>query len=110
MLPRQKLKATLAIDGDHYRLRLESAAYVRAAWIDFGALDVQVEDNLLDLLPGETRDIAVRGPVDLAALRGEGEDPQRSLAHVCHDLNSWICWKFSTRSWPLAAWPVRGIG
>ncbi|TGT41861.1 hypothetical protein, partial [Mesorhizobium sp. M8A.F.Ca.ET.167.01.1.1] len=36
MLPRQKLKATLAIDGDHYRLRLESAAYVRAAWIDFG--------------------------------------------------------------------------
>lgn len=33
------------------------------------ALDVQVEDNLLDLLPGETRDIAVRGPVDLAALR-----------------------------------------
>jgi len=42
---------------------------VRAAWIDFGALDVQVEDNLLDLLPGETRDIAVRGPVDLVTLR-----------------------------------------
>ena len=54
LLPRQKLKATLSIEGDHYRLRLESAAYVRAAWIDFGALDVQVEDNLLDLLPGET--------------------------------------------------------
>ncbi|MNS75487.1 Glycosyl hydrolases family 2, TIM barrel domain [compost metagenome] len=69
VLPRQQLKSTLAIDGDHYRLRLQSAALVRAAWIDFGALDVQVEDNLLDLLPGETRDIAVRGPVDLAALR-----------------------------------------
>lgn len=69
VLPRQKLKATLSIEGDHYRLRLESAAYVRAAWIDFGALDVQVEDNLLDLLPGETRDIAVRGPVDLVTLR-----------------------------------------
>ena len=69
VLPRQALKAVLAIDGDHYRLRLQSAAYVRAAWIDFGALDVQVEDNLLDLLPGETRDIAVRGPVDLATLR-----------------------------------------
>ena len=69
MLPRQKLKATLSIEGDHYRLRLESAAYVRAAWIDFGALDVQVEDNLLDLLPGEIRDIAVRGPVDLTTLR-----------------------------------------
>ena len=68
-MPRQKLKAALSIEGDHYRLRLESATYVRAAWIDFGALDVQVEDNLLDLLPGETRDIAVRGPVDLAALR-----------------------------------------
>ncbi|PSD30559.1 beta-mannosidase, partial [Stenotrophomonas maltophilia] len=69
VLPRQKLKATLSIEGEHYRLRLESAAYVRAAWIDFGALDVQVEDNLLDLLPGETRDIAVRGPADLATLR-----------------------------------------
>ena len=69
VLPRQKLKATLSIEGDHYRLRLESAAYVRAAWIDFGALDVQVEENLLDLLPGETRDSAVRGPVDLVTLR-----------------------------------------
>ncbi len=69
VLPRQAVKAVLAIDGDHYRLRLQSAAYVRSAWIDFGALDVQVEDNLLDLLPGETRDIAVRGPVDLATLR-----------------------------------------
>jgi len=69
VLPRQQLTSTLAIDGDHYRLRLQSAALVRAAWIDFGALDVQVEDNLLDLLPGETRDIAVRGPVDLTALR-----------------------------------------
>jgi beta-mannosidase len=69
ILPRQKLKASLSIDGDHYRLRLESAAYMRSAWIDFGALDVQVEDNLLDLLPGETRDIAVRGPVDLVTLR-----------------------------------------
>jgi beta-mannosidase len=69
VLPRQKLKATLAIDGDHYRLRLQSAAYVRAAWIDFGALDVTLEDNLLDLLPGETRDIAIRGPVDLTTLR-----------------------------------------
>ena len=69
VLPRQKLKATLSIEGDHYRLRLDSAAYVRATWIDFGALDVQVEDNLLDLLPGETRDIAVRGPVDLTTLR-----------------------------------------
>jgi beta-mannosidase len=69
VLPRQQLTSTLAIDGDHYRLRLHSAALVRAVWIDFGALDVQVEDNLLDLLPGETRDIAVRGPVDLAALR-----------------------------------------
>ena len=69
VLPRQKLKAALSIEGDHYRLRLESAAYVRATWIDFGALDVQVEDNLLDLLPGETRDIAVRGPVDLTTLR-----------------------------------------
>ena len=29
----------------------------------------QVEENLLDLLPGETRDIAVRGPVDLVTLR-----------------------------------------
>ena len=68
VLPRQQLTSTLAIDGDHYRLRLHSAALVRAAWVDFGALDVQVEDNLLDLLPGETRDIAVRGPVDLTAL------------------------------------------
>jgi len=68
-LPSQALRATLQTEGDHYRLRLQSKAYVRAAWIDFGALDVQVEDNLLDLLPGETRDIAVRGPVDLATLR-----------------------------------------
>ena len=42
---------------------------MRAAWVDFGALEVQLEDNLLDLLPGESRDINVRGPVDLATLR-----------------------------------------
>ncbi|MDI9249658.1 glycoside hydrolase family 2 protein, partial [Stenotrophomonas sp. RS-48] len=69
VLPRQALRATLDIEGDHYRLRLQSRAFVRAAWVDFGALDVRLEDNLLDLLPGESRDISVRGPVDLATLR-----------------------------------------
>jgi beta-mannosidase len=69
VLPRQALRATLDIEGDHYRLRLQSSAFVRAAWVDFGALEVQLEDNLLDLLPGESRDISVRGPVDLATLR-----------------------------------------
>lgn len=69
VLARDALRATLEIDGGQYRLRLQSRALVRAAWIDFGALDVRLEDNLLDLLPGETRDIAVNSSADLATLK-----------------------------------------
>ncbi|KAF1017316.1 MAG: Exo-beta-D-glucosaminidase [Stenotrophomonas maltophilia] len=68
-LHRDALRVRLESSGDHYQLRLDSTALVRAAWIDFGTLDVQLDDNLLDLLPGETRTIAVRSSADLASLQ-----------------------------------------
>jgi len=59
-------------DALETELMLRDIAQCRALGCDgvvIGALDVQVEENLLDLLPGETRDSAVRGPVDLVTLR-----------------------------------------
>lgn len=64
----QKFKVMLFIEGDYYCLWLESVVYVCVVWIDFGVLDVQVEDNLLDLLLGEICDIVVCGLVDLVVL------------------------------------------
>lgn len=68
-LAANQLRAELSADGDSYRLRLHAAGLVRAVWIDFGDTGANVDDNAFDLLPGETRDLRVRGDASLDALR-----------------------------------------
>jgi beta-mannosidase len=56
-------------DGDGYVLTLRSPTLVRALWIGFDGLDATLDDNALDLLPGETMTIRLRSDADLATLQ-----------------------------------------
>jgi len=69
-LPRGTLHSRVEAqeDGSTF-VRLKASGVVRAAWLEFEGVDVAVDDNLLDLLPGETRDISIRADANLAALR-----------------------------------------
>ncbi|HBK45459.1 MAG TPA: beta-mannosidase [Xanthomonadaceae bacterium] len=62
-------RAELRAEGDHHVLRLRSEALVRAVWVGFGDTEASIEDNAFDLLPGQTRELVVRGGADLAAVR-----------------------------------------
>jgi beta-mannosidase len=64
-----KIDSELRTDGDGYLLTLRSPTLVRALWIDFDGLDAALEDNALDLVPGETVTIRLRAETDLATLR-----------------------------------------
>lgn len=64
-----QLQAELRAEGDHAVLRLHAGQLVRATWIAFDGLDAELEDNAFDLLPGETRELAVRSRAGLPALR-----------------------------------------
>ncbi|MET0130870.1 MAG: glycoside hydrolase family 2 protein [Stenotrophomonas chelatiphaga] len=64
-----QLQASLQGEGDARDVVLQAQGLVRAAWIDFGANEVLLEDNLLDLLPGERRVLRVRSGTDAETLR-----------------------------------------
>lgn len=64
-----QLQAQLEETAGAIHVVLQAHGLVRAAWIDFGDLDAQVEDNLLDLLPGERRVLRVTSPLDASQLR-----------------------------------------
>lgn len=70
-LSRATINAELrtAGDGEGYLLTLGSPTLVRALWIDFDGLDAALENNALDLVPGETVTIRLRAEADLATLR-----------------------------------------
>lgn len=68
--PEPGIQATLQRTGTGvYRLDLRAAALARAVWIDFGALDAELSDNALTLLPGEAVSLRVSSRADLALLR-----------------------------------------
>ncbi|MEK0266118.1 glycoside hydrolase family 2 protein [Stenotrophomonas rhizophila] len=64
-----KIDSALRTDGDGYLLTLRSPTLVRALWIDFDGLDAALEDNALDLVPGETVTIRLTSAADLATVR-----------------------------------------
>ena len=64
-----QLHSELRAQGDHYVLRLRSAGLVRGIWIAFDGNLASVQDNALDLLPGQSRELVVRSAADLATLR-----------------------------------------
>ncbi|MGE8247224.1 MAG: beta-mannosidase [Stenotrophomonas maltophilia] len=68
-LSRPAIDSALRADGDGYVLTLRSPTLVRALWIAFDGLDATLDDNALDLVPGETVTIRLRADADLATLR-----------------------------------------
>lgn len=68
-LPQVKIDSVLREDGDGYVLQLRAPQLVRALWIEFDGLDANLEDNALDLLPGETVTIRMRAAADATTLR-----------------------------------------
>lgn len=68
-LSRPAIDSALRADGHGYVLTLRSATLVRALWIAFDGRDATLDDNALDLVPGETVTIRLRADADLATLR-----------------------------------------
>jgi beta-mannosidase len=68
-LAADQLQTELRAQGDHHVLRLRSAGLVRGIWIGFDGNLASVQDNAFDLLPGQSRELVVRGDADLATLR-----------------------------------------
>lgn len=63
------LRAELRRDGDGYVVEIEAARLARAVWIDFGALDAELSDNALTVLPGERVQLRLNSTANEDALR-----------------------------------------
>ncbi len=74
-LPPPEIHSEVNIDGDsgpgHYWIELSAGRLARAVWMSFGDLDVDLEDNAFDLLPGEHRRIALHSNAPLESLRSK---------------------------------------
>lgn len=68
-LTRTKIDSDLRADGEGYVLTLRSPTLVRALWIDFDDRDATLDDNALDLVPGEAKTLRLRSDADLDTLR-----------------------------------------
>ncbi|SEP12292.1 beta-mannosidase [Luteibacter sp. UNC138MFCol5.1] len=68
-LPRPELSTKLRSEGGRTLLTVTAKRLARAVWIDTGDLDVRLDENAFDLLPGESVDIVVKGDVDIDTLR-----------------------------------------
>ncbi len=64
-----KIHSTLRADGEGAVLTLRAPKLMRALWIDFDGVDATLDDNALDLVPGETVTIHLRSEADLPTLR-----------------------------------------
>ncbi len=64
-----RIDAELRADGDGYVLTLRSSTLMRALWVAFDGVDATLDDNALDLVPGETVSIRLRSGADLDTLR-----------------------------------------
>ncbi len=67
--------ANLAVEtsggNGSYTIRITSPVLARDVYLSFGDLDMQLSDNYFNLLPGETREIAVRGTAALDAIKAQ---------------------------------------
>ncbi|KAG9593993.1 hypothetical protein KCV01_g10455, partial [Aureobasidium melanogenum] len=68
-LPKPELQWDVRESGQGLVVTVKAKRLARAVWIDTGDLDVRLADNAFDLLPGESREIAVEGKIDAATLR-----------------------------------------
>jgi beta-mannosidase len=67
--PAPKIDSALNQSGASYTLSLRAQALARNVYVSFGDLDVQMSDNYLDLLPGETVEITLRSASPLDQLK-----------------------------------------
>jgi len=70
LIPAQLQVQTSGSNGK-YTVRVTSPVLARGVYLSFGELDAQVSDNYFDLLPGETREIAVTSAASLDALKAQ---------------------------------------
>ncbi|MGN6091586.1 MAG: glycoside hydrolase family 2 protein, partial [Luteibacter jiangsuensis] len=68
-LPKPELSSSLRQGANGYVLTVSAKRLARAVWVDTGDLDVRLDNNAFDLLPGEKVDIAIDGKVDIDTLR-----------------------------------------
>ncbi|MES2127330.1 MAG: glycoside hydrolase family 2 protein [Pseudomonadota bacterium] len=67
--PDPGLHADIRRTGQGYVLKLRAAKLARAVWVDFGAIDADLADNALTLLPGETVSLPISSRAGLGTLR-----------------------------------------
>lgn len=69
-LPDPALTGTLVASHEGIQLTVRAKRFARGVWIDFGSLDATPADNAFDLLPGESKVIAVKSAARIDTLRG----------------------------------------
>ncbi|MBW8811469.1 MAG: glycoside hydrolase family 2 protein, partial [Lysobacter sp.] len=68
-LPDPGLRADIAADGNAFRVTITAQKLALALWLDFGELDVELSDNALTLLPGESVTLRLQSKANLADLQ-----------------------------------------
>jgi len=69
VLPDPGLRADIAADGGAFRVTVSAQKLARALWLDFGDIDVELADNALTLLPGESITLQLQSKATLAELK-----------------------------------------
>ncbi|HEV6967043.1 MAG TPA: glycoside hydrolase family 2 protein [Roseateles sp.] len=64
-----RLEALPSRTGDAFKLSIKSRFLARSVWIDFGGLDVELEDNSFDLVAGEEVVVNLKSRASLQSLR-----------------------------------------
>ncbi|MGH8088182.1 MAG: beta-mannosidase, partial [Stenotrophomonas sp.] len=68
-LPKVQVVSRWVKDGDNTVLELRAAQLARGVWVEFDGMDAALDDNAIDLVPGEAVRIKVKADADLEALR-----------------------------------------
>jgi beta-mannosidase len=68
-LPKVQVDSRWVQDGDDTVLELRAAQLARGVWVAFDGMDATLDDNAIDLVPGEPVRIKVKADADLDALR-----------------------------------------
>jgi len=68
-LPKAQIDSRWTQDGDEVVLELRSAQLARGVWVEFEGMDATLDDNAIDLVPGEPVRINVKAGAGIETLR-----------------------------------------
>ncbi|WP_093534503.1 glycoside hydrolase family 2 TIM barrel-domain containing protein [Stenotrophomonas rhizophila] len=68
-LPKVQIDSRWTQDGDAIVLELRAAQLARGVWVEFDGMDATLDDNAIDLVPGEPVRIKVKADAELETLR-----------------------------------------